>query len=178
MNPSPAQTPHKLGANRNEPARKPPRPKSFSESRDLHEDRGAIQSKFARVKTTTPTRAQPRVSVARRRAVPATSSNRAPAKLLPEHASGPEFHVVHLRLCKTDAHQVCVAGSFNDWKPEETPLQREADGGWDVALSLAPGEYEYRFVVDGKWTDDPLARRHASNPFGSQNAVLHVGHVP
>lgn len=41
--------PHKLGANRKELARKPRKEKTgFSQSRDVREDRGERQSKFAR----------------------------------------------------------------------------------------------------------------------------------
>jgi hypothetical protein len=34
---------------------------------------------------------------------------------------------------------------------------------------------EYRFVVDGEWTDDPLCPRYVSNPFGGLNGVLVAG---
>ena len=47
--------------------------------------------------------------------------------------------------------------------------QRKAD------LCLKPGIYEYRFVVDGNWVDDPCARTWVANPFGTRNAVLVVG---
>ena len=93
---------------------------------------------------------------------------------MPEHSSGAEFHVVHLRVFKDGARKVCVAGTFNDWNPQRTPLERNADGEWEIALSLAPGEYEYRFVADDQWMDDPLSCRNVANPFGGVNAVLHV----
>jgi 1,4-alpha-glucan branching enzyme len=70
------------------------------------------------------------------------------ARLLPERTAGEEFHVVQLRVFKDGARKVCVAGTFNDWNPQRAPLQRNADGEWVIALSLAPGEYEYRFVAD------------------------------
>ena len=47
-------------------------------------------------------------------------------------------------------------------------------GKWAKELSLAPGRYEYRFVVDGKWIDDPKAKAYMPNSSGGRNAVLHV----
>ncbi len=57
---------------------------------------------------------------------------------------------------------VAVAGSFNSFDPEATPMQ-EVDGQWTVTLELDPGAYPYKFVEygaslfdeDGSWTCDP-----------------------
>lgn len=147
-----------------------------AESSDIREDRGTIQSKFSRVGFSGPRvpgkERSPRV-VRRSEAIRKTPPP-ATASLLPEHSSGSEFHVVHLRLFKEGARKVCVAGTFNDWNPQRAPLQRNPEGEWEIALSLAPGDYEYRFVVDDEWMDDPLACREVANPFGGVNAVVHV----
>ena len=42
---------------------------------------------------------------------------------------------------------------------------------WHLELELTPGTYEYRFVVDGDWCDDPEAMLRVANPFGGENAV-------
>lgn len=47
-------------------------------------------------------------------------------------------------------------------------------GRWVKELSLPPGRYEYRLVVDGKWICDPAAAEKVPNPFDGQNAVLTV----
>jgi 1,4-alpha-glucan branching enzyme len=73
------------------------------------------------------------------------------------------------------AREVFVAGSFNEWNPGATPLAAQGGGKWSAELALAPGAYEYRFVVDGEWTDDPKCPRNIANPFGSFNSVLEVG---
>lgn len=54
------------------------------------------------------------------------------------------------------ASRVAVAGTFNDWSTDATPME-EADGAWTVTLDLAPGAYPYKLVVDGGWTCDPAA---------------------
>jgi 1,4-alpha-glucan branching enzyme len=77
-------------------------------------------------------------------------------------------------LFNNSAQHVCVAGTFNDWKPEENPLRRSAFGEWETTLLLAPGDYEYRFLIDGEWAADPLARQQVVTPFGSVHAVLHL----
>ena len=48
------------------------------------------------------------------------------------------------------------------------------DGRWVKELMLAPGRYEYRFVVNGEWLDDPNAKEVTPNPHGGVNAVLTV----
>lgn len=81
---------------------------------------------------------------------------------------------VCLEITWPGAQEVSIAGSFNDWHPNVTPMIRLSDGKWAKELSLAPGRYEYRFVVDGEWVDDPAAAELIPNPFGSANAVLEV----
>lgn len=72
------------------------------------------------------------------------------------------------------AAHVFVAGTFNDWSPTASPLQNRGNGTWSASLSLPSGTYEYRFVVDGQWQDDPAAAQYTINPFGTMNAVLTV----
>lgn len=81
---------------------------------------------------------------------------------------------VCLELVRPDAQEVGIAGSFNDWHPSVTPMIRLNDGKWAKELALPPGRYEYRFVVDGEWVDDPTATELIPNPFGTANAVLVV----
>lgn len=63
-----------------------------------------------------------------------------------------------LELTHPTAQKACIAGSFNDWHPSVTPMIRLHDGKWAKELAMPPGRYEYRFVVDGEWVDDPAAQ--------------------
>jgi 1,4-alpha-glucan branching enzyme len=81
---------------------------------------------------------------------------------------------VLLEVYQPDAIDVCVAGSFNDWQPQATPLVPLGNGKWAKELTLPRGRYEYRFIVDGAWVTDPNAKEIAPNPFGSENAVIKV----
>lgn len=79
---------------------------------------------------------------------------------------------IRLSLHCPEAHTVSLAGSFNDWQPDH--LQSDAEGEWSSELSLAPGDYEYLFVVDERWLPDPECAEGRPNPFGGENSVLHV----
>jgi hypothetical protein len=52
------------------------------------------------------------------------------------------------------AQRVTLAGDFNAWNGTELPMRR-VDGGWELGHVLAPGNYGYKFVVDGDWITDP-----------------------
>jgi hypothetical protein len=39
---------------------------------------------------------------------------------------------------------------------------------------LRSGQYEYRFVVDGCWSEDSQAPDHVANPNGGYNSVFTV----
>jgi 1,4-alpha-glucan branching enzyme len=79
------------------------------------------------------------------------------------------------------ASSVFVAGTFNDWHPEATPLQRDAEGNWSVTVPLAPGRYEFKFFVDGQWCIEPGSDPDfdgrpgcCANEFGRMNRILEV----
>ena len=109
-------------------------------------------------------------SATAKNAAPTTEAGRAEA---PKTAS-PKANRVSLELTKPDAKHVFVAGSFNEWKPEKTPLERLGDGRWAGDLAVKPGRHEYLFVVDGHWLPDPTAKESVQNPFGGWNSVLVV----
>ena len=88
----------------------------------------------------------------------------------PENRSN---HVL-LELVKPGAKSVCVAGSFNEWTPETTPLVPKGNDRWVGDLTVKPGRHEYLFVVDGQWVPDPNAKESVANPFGGMNSVLIV----
>lgn len=80
-------------------------------------------------------------------------------------------HKVGFELEAPDAGSVYLAGSFNDWDTQSHPMKKGKKGNWKVKLSLEPGLYEYRFVVDGRWTDDPLCGVSVANGFGGRNSI-------
>lgn len=72
------------------------------------------------------------------------------------------------------AGRVFVAGQFNDWSPAATELAKGEDGVWRVTLKLLPGKYEYKFIVDGQWREDPNNPDKVADPYGGSNSLLTV----
>lgn len=73
-----------------------------------------------------------------------------------------------------EAHEVCIAGTFNDWRPAASPMISIAPGKWKKQLALPPGRHEYRLVVDGQWRTDPGAAQQIPNGLGEFNSVIEV----
>lgn len=77
-------------------------------------------------------------------------------------------------LCP-EAKQVAVAGDFNGWDPSRTPLNTNGHKGrWTVELPLSEGRYRYRYVVDGRWQQDPYNENSEVNEYGEYNSVVEV----
>jgi len=73
------------------------------------------------------------------------------------------------------ARRVALAGSFNQWRSDDIVLEPSSgDGVFTGTLELLPGDYEYMFVVDGKWMTDPAAGERRDDGFGRQNSLLRL----
>ena len=92
--------------------------------------------------------------------------------------AGPKPTTVRFAFSDAAATHVCVAGTFNNWEPENKAMHSSGDGNWWKETALEPGTYEYCFVVDGRWIPDPLARETVPNPFGGRNSILKVATSP
>lgn len=74
-----------------------------------------------------------------------------------------------------DAESVYLTGEFARWSRNGIKMERNSiDGLWEVTLNLEPGEYEYRFIVDGNWVKDPKNNDIVVNEFGQENSLLIV----
>ena len=71
----------------------------------------------------------------------------------------------------SEAHCVQLAGDFNGWVADGNEMQ--SDGQiWKKVVSLPPGRYHYRYVVDGRWLPDPLNVNVEPSPWGGYNSVV------
>jgi hypothetical protein len=98
----------------------------------------------------------------------------AKAKTSTGAAKSPARKSVTLVATVREAKEVVATGDFTSWSLEGIRLKRRPDGTWATGLQLAPGEYQYRLRVDGRWENNPAAERRAANAFGSENDVLVV----
>ena len=79
------------------------------------------------------------------------------------------------------ARAVFLAGTFNGWDPTATPMVKDAEGNWDVAVVITPGRHEYKFVVDAEWCCEPGCEttyhgcpKCVPNPTGTMNRFVEV----
>lgn len=80
-----------------------------------------------------------------------------------------------------DAHQVFVAGTFNQWSVDTMPMKQDRKGNWSAQVVLPLGRHEYKFLVDGVWCCEPgCDGPHAgckgcvANAFGTMNRTIAV----
>lgn len=71
--------------------------------------------------------------------------------------------------------RVVVAGDFNNWSDTEIVLAPdEAVGVLSARVVLPPGMWQYRLIIDGRWTPDPYNPHCVPNPFGELNSIIVV----
>lgn len=85
-----------------------------------------------------------------------------------------EFHQVMFSFNAPTARSVFVVGDFNNWSPNKESQLEKSDGIWLKSISLSKGLYQYRFVVDGEWIEDPTNPHTVINPFGGLNSILEI----
>jgi len=70
---------------------------------------------------------------------------------------------------------VYVAGEFNNWDPTAKKMAYKAkEGLYSASMKLAPGDYQYKFVIDGTWCADPENVNSVANDQGTFNSVVSV----
>lgn len=85
---------------------------------------------------------------------------------------------VELHFHDAEANDVRIAGDFNGWVPDKGVRSViESHGAtrvWTKVLQLPPGTYEYRYVVDGEWREDPDNPNSVEGAAGRPHSVLIV----
>jgi len=78
------------------------------------------------------------------------------------------------KLYAPEADKVILSGSFNKWDTKKLLAKKDSKGNWAVKTSLKPGKYEYKFLVDNSWVNDPRCTSCVVNSFGTHNCVVEV----
>ena len=86
---------------------------------------------------------------------------------------------VTFRLSKElaeEANYVFLAGDFNNWDTQNTPLKKLKSGEFSVTLNLQKGqEYQFKYLVNGKeWLNELDADKNVINEFQTENSVVVV----
>src|SRR5688572_3797075 len=99
-----------------------------------------------------------------------------PSSVRPVSYATPPVIYVQFAFADQSAKSVTIAGDFNDWDAEETPLRdSDGDGVWTGLIALRPGMHKYMFVVNGeRWVTDPEAESYVDDGFGMRNAVIAI----
>lgn len=75
------------------------------------------------------------------------------------------------------ARSIYLSGSFNNWTTAQLPMQKN-DSGWVVNIKIPPGKYLYKYIIDGRWTEDPNNNLYESDGRGGRNSVLYcINHI-
>ncbi|MCU0652437.1 MAG: AAA family ATPase [Candidatus Omnitrophica bacterium] len=86
----------------------------------------------------------------------------------------PKLNESTFSISAPKAKEVHLVGDFNNWKLGKESFMQPDNGIWKKRVSLDPGKYHYRFVIDGEWTDDPNNPQKATNPFGQMNSLIEI----
>ncbi len=90
--------------------------------------------------------------------------------------TGPKKEFVLFEYFDPSSKIVALVGDFNQWNPSIRPMKRDGGGLWKVKVLLAPGSYQYKFVVNGdRWEEDPLNLHRIMNEHGTYNSIRTVG---
>ncbi len=81
---------------------------------------------------------------------------------------------VTFSLENTEADEVFLIGDFNKWNPKSHPMKSDENGAWVRNVIIPPGEYEYKFIIDGQWKEDPQNEQLSLNCFGTYNNIINV----
>ena len=73
-----------------------------------------------------------------------------------------------------EVESLSVAGTFNNWDPEATPMKQKKNGVYSAEVEVKPGEAcEFRYVANGEhWFNAWEADAYTPNAFGADNCVV------
>ncbi|MET2983966.1 hypothetical protein [Aureibaculum conchae] len=72
-----------------------------------------------------------------------------------------------------DAEKVILSGTFNRWDEDNLKMEK-TKGGWKISLKLKPDTYQYKFIVDGNWMEDPKNAHKEYNEHHTFNSILTI----
>ena len=81
---------------------------------------------------------------------------------------------ITFKLEATEAREAILVGDFNSWDLKKHKMKKDNKGRWTKIITLSPGKYEYKYLVDGQWQNDPENDQMVPNSYSTLNNILTV----
>ncbi len=74
-----------------------------------------------------------------------------------------------------NANEATLCGEFNDWNADKHPMKVLKDGSFSLTVSLDPGDYRFRYLLDGqRWENDWAADAYVPNTYGTDDSLVTI----
>lgn len=116
-----------------------------------------------------------KIKTTKKVAVKTVVAKKAAAKPAAKKSAKPAKKAVTFTVHAEKGKAVYLAGSFNEWSTAAKKMAYKAKSGlYAATVQLVPGEYQYKFVIDGTWCADPENENSVKNDQGTFNSVVVV----
>ena len=90
-------------------------------------------------------------------------------------AKKPERKSVTFTVHAEAGQDVRLAGCFTDWETKAKKMTfKKTNGVYSATVKLAPGEYQYKFIIGDKWVADDQNTEFVPNDKGTFNSKIVV----
>jgi 1,4-alpha-glucan branching enzyme len=94
-------------------------------------------------------------------------------KRISRKAKKERIKAIVFKIYAPQAHQIQLVADFNNWDICSLPMLKRDDGVWEITIALSAGEYQYKYLVDGKWEND-IQEAMLPNPYGTMNNSIKI----
>ena len=116
-----------------------------------------------------------KIKTTKKSTVKTVVAKKAAAKPAANKSAKPAKKAVTFTVHAEKGKAVYLAGSFNEWSTTAKKMAYKAKSGlYAATVQLVPGEYQYKFVIDGTWCADPENENAVKNDQGTFNSVVVV----
>lgn len=90
-----------------------------------------------------------------------------------EKSSAQEKKSIPFKIYAPEASSAYLVGDFNNWDQCSLSMKKRDDGYWETSIELSPGEYQYKYLIDGKWEND-ITEEMVPNQYGTMNNIIKI----
>lgn len=91
-----------------------------------------------------------------------------------EQSRAGQIKEVVFQVNAPSAAHVALAADFTNWDKAPLRMLSLGDGVWQLKVALPQGRHCYKFLVDGRWLEDPHSPERVPNAFGTTDGVIDV----